>query len=119
MNVSPRFLLRIPEPLFQEMIAQAEQERPLECCGLLAGKRGPNGIAEVTHRYALRNELASPIEFLSDPASMFAAHKDMRAEGGRYLGRLSFASGERSDTEQTRSGAELQHGGDEFDYWVG
>jgi len=59
------------------MLVQARAELPHECCGLLAGL--PDG--RVTHRFPLVNELASPTEFLSDPRSLFAAHKEMRRLG--------------------------------------
>jgi proteasome lid subunit RPN8/RPN11 len=72
------------------MIAQAQTELPNECCGLLAGTIGADGIARVSHRYPLVSDLdadnpephplrSSPTEYLSNPASMFAAWKDMRA----------------------------------------
>src|SRR4051812_11159791 len=78
------------------MIAQAQAERPLECCGLLAGNVvlqpasldpvvGTEGmgvmgtpVAQVTHRYPLANSLASPTEYLSDAKGMFDAVRDMR-----------------------------------------
>lgn len=64
------------------MLAQALAELPNECCGLLSGKVDANrAVAEVTHRYALVNDLHSPTEFLSEPKSMFLAVKDMRRNG--------------------------------------
>jgi proteasome lid subunit RPN8/RPN11 len=78
-NTFPRFLLRIPRILFDEMLVQASAERPYECCGLLAGRISADGaIAEVTERYALINELQSPIEFQSEPRNHLAAERDMR-----------------------------------------
>ena len=68
-----RFRLLIPDRLFDEMIAHAHREHPLECCGLLAGLRN-DGF--VTARYPLVNILASETEFLSDPQSMFAAMRE-------------------------------------------
>lgn len=59
------------------MIAQAQAEQPHECCGLLAGP----SPAVVTHRYPLINDLASAVEYLSDPKSMFDAVRDMRRHG--------------------------------------
>ena len=87
------------------MIVHAYAELPNECCGLLAGTIGADGIAVAVRRYSLVNELASPtaylemysawwssysptskelpssVEYLSDPQSMFAAAKDMRRHG--------------------------------------
>jgi proteasome lid subunit RPN8/RPN11 len=56
------------------MVAQAIAELPNECCGLLAGPAG----GDVCRHYPLANAAASPREYLSDPESLFAAHKDMR-----------------------------------------
>jgi proteasome lid subunit RPN8/RPN11 len=69
--------LRLPQSLYEGMLAQARAERPLECCGLLAGVIGEDGSGVVQERYPLVNAAASPVEFLSSPESMFAAHKDM------------------------------------------
>jgi proteasome lid subunit RPN8/RPN11 len=72
-----RFLLQIPHPHFDAMIAHALADLPNECCGLLAGNvDGTIGIVE--QHYRLINELHSAAEFVSEPKSMFAAVKDMR-----------------------------------------
>jgi proteasome lid subunit RPN8/RPN11 len=62
-------------------VAQAQAELPLECCGLLAGTITENGNGQVFQRYPLINAAASPVEYLSEPRSMFAACKDMRRRG--------------------------------------
>jgi len=66
------------------MLDHALAERPNECCGLLAG-RVIEDVAEVVQCYPLVNELRSPIEFQSEPRSMFAAVKDMRPRGIEML----------------------------------
>ncbi len=77
--MQPRFLLRIPGTLYEQMIARALAVLPNECCGLLAGRLSEDGgNGEVTAHYPLVNELRSPTEFLSDSREMFAAVKDMR-----------------------------------------
>jgi proteasome lid subunit RPN8/RPN11 len=75
--LSTAFRLQVPRRLYEEMIAQAVAELPNECCGLLAGT--PEG--RVTHRYALVNAAASPVEYLSEPRSMFEAVRAMRSHG--------------------------------------
>jgi proteasome lid subunit RPN8/RPN11 len=62
------------------MVAHAQAELPNECCGLLAGTIGKDGIARIERRYGLVNALASPTEYESDPRSMFAACRDMREQ---------------------------------------
>jgi proteasome lid subunit RPN8/RPN11 len=83
------FRLLLPRPLLEDLIAQALTERPLECCGLLAGVREEaktgekptESIGRVMQRYPLVNAAASPREFLSDDRSMLDADRDMRARG--------------------------------------
>lgn len=74
------YRLQIPHDLYQAMLAHAVAERPNECCGLLAGLiRG--GVGQVTRLFPLVNIAPTPqVEYLSDPRSMFAAEKAMRAE---------------------------------------
>jgi proteasome lid subunit RPN8/RPN11 len=78
------FRLLIPRSLFDAMLAHALVELPAECCGLLAG-RVEGGVGVVTDRYPLVNELASATEYVSEPHSMFAAYKAMRAAGTDVL----------------------------------
>jgi proteasome lid subunit RPN8/RPN11 len=72
--------LQIPRRIVQEMLAQAVAELPNECCGLLAGCVA-DGLGRVVQRYPLVNAAASPKEYLSQPESMFAAHRDMLGRG--------------------------------------
>ena len=66
------------------MLAHARAELPAECCGLLAGTI-ENGIGHVTQHLPLVNALDSPTEYESEPRSMFAAYKAMRAAGTEVL----------------------------------
>jgi [CysO sulfur-carrier protein]-S-L-cysteine hydrolase len=83
------FRLLIPGTFLEGLIAQALTERPLECCGLLAGVReeaktgdkSTESIGRVLQRYPLLNAAASPTEFLSDARGMLDADRDMRARG--------------------------------------
>jgi len=75
-------MLRIPRPIYEQMIARAIAGLPNECCGLLAGPIDDDGArGEATAHYALTNELQSPTEFLSDSREMLTAVKDMRQKG--------------------------------------
>lgn len=66
------------------MVAQALAESPNECCGLLGGviirKEGMEAVGLVEALHPLVNAAASPVEYLSDPRSMFNAVRAMRAE---------------------------------------
>ena len=70
------------------MLAQAVAELPNECCGMLAGRIVPAEgdatavpVGQVEEVYPLVNEAASPVEYLSEPRSMFAAVRDMTRRG--------------------------------------
>jgi [CysO sulfur-carrier protein]-S-L-cysteine hydrolase len=82
--VSDSFRLLIPQPFYEAMLAHAHTELPAECCGLLAGAIA-EGVGRVAHHFPLLNALTSPTEFESEPRSMFAAHKAMRASGTDVL----------------------------------
>jgi len=69
--------LRLPRHLYVAMVQHAQTELPNECCGVLAGLREGN-VLRVLARYLLVNAAASPIEYLSEPSSMFRAEKARR-----------------------------------------
>jgi proteasome lid subunit RPN8/RPN11 len=82
--VSDPFRLLIPRPIFDAMLLHAKVELPAECCGLLAGTIA-DGVGHVTLHLPLVNALASPTEYESEPRSMLAAHRVMRASGTDVL----------------------------------
>jgi proteasome lid subunit RPN8/RPN11 len=98
------------------MVSHAIAELPNECCGLLAG-RLPEATSEtaiIVRRYPLTNQARSPTEYLSEPQSMFAAHRDMRRLGLEVLSIYhSHPSSEpipsRRDIERNNYGAEVVH----------
>jgi [CysO sulfur-carrier protein]-S-L-cysteine hydrolase len=82
------FRLWLPRNLYEEMLAQAFAEKPLECCGLLAGCIEPAEnddsalrVGRVSQRYPLVNAAGSEIEFLSDARSMKDACQDIDRRG--------------------------------------
>src|SRR5438093_352430 len=83
-TLSTSFRLLLPLQLYAAMVEQAQAELPNECCGLLAG-RIEDGVGRVEQRYPLVNELASPVEFQSEPRGMFEAERDMRRNGWHVL----------------------------------
>jgi [CysO sulfur-carrier protein]-S-L-cysteine hydrolase len=82
--VTDPFRLAIPRPIFVAMVAHARAELPAECCGLLAGTVA-DGIGRVAQHLPLVNATSSPTEYESEPRSMLAAHKAMRAAGTDVL----------------------------------
>ena len=86
--MSTPFRLVIPRSLYDRMVAQAVAELPYECCGLLAGRIVAEGgampderVGRVLECYPLVNAAASPVEYESEPRSMFAADRAMRQRG--------------------------------------
>ena len=73
-------MIEIPADIFDTMIEHARVEMPVECCGLLGGRAGV-----VSHRFALRNELASPVAYQADPRDLFAAFREIRQCGLELL----------------------------------
>lgn len=83
---SDRFrLLSLPRSVYEGMLWHALAEQPLECCGLLAGVVREDGVGEVRLRYPLLNAAASPVEFESEPRSIFSAHRDILRQGWDVL----------------------------------
>jgi putative addiction module component (TIGR02574 family) len=72
----PPTRLVIPPALLADVIAHCRAGLPNEAGGLLAGR---DGVAE--RHFPLRNQLASPTRFLSDPADTIAAAKACRLAG--------------------------------------
>jgi [CysO sulfur-carrier protein]-S-L-cysteine hydrolase len=77
--VSTPFRLLIPRTIYEDIVAQAVQELPNECCGLLAGRIVPElPDRTVIERFPLVNADASPREYTSDAKSLILAHRLMR-----------------------------------------
>src|SRR4051794_11260944 len=74
------FRLVVPRDVLEKTVAQALSERPNECCGLLAGHMDGD-VARVVAVCPLVNALASPVEYESEPRSMFAAYRDYTSKG--------------------------------------
>ncbi len=76
--------LLIPRSLLDAVVAHARAELPNECCGLLAGvTEGEAG--RVTQHFPLRNDLASPAEYLTNARDLLDALRATRAAGTEFL----------------------------------
>ncbi len=76
------FDLAVPRSVADGLVAHALSALPNECCGLLAGSFAFSRlcrIGRVLGLYPLVNELASPTHFVSEPRSLLAAVKAVRA----------------------------------------
>jgi proteasome lid subunit RPN8/RPN11 len=76
--------LVIPPVLLDALLAHARSELPNECCGLLAGVVEADA-GRVTRHFPIRNDLASPTEYLTNPRDLLAAMKAARAAGTEVL----------------------------------
>ena len=93
--LSTLFRLEVPADILDEILAQARGELPDECCGLLAGRLPKENAAaspgagehpaRAIRRFPLANAAKSPTEYLSDPASLFAAYREMHQLGLEIL----------------------------------
>lgn len=66
--------LEIPDFVFDQMIAQAQAQAPIEACGILAGDENC-----VKRLYEMTNVDNSSDHFMMNPAEQFAVVKNMRA----------------------------------------
>ena len=66
--------LKIPDTIFEQMLAQAKAEAPIEACGILAGK---DGVVEKF--YKMTNADQSSDHFTMTPEEQFKVIKDIRA----------------------------------------
>lgn len=68
-------MLKIPLKIYEDMIAHAKEDFPLECCGILGGKDKDN---EITNSYRIKNIDESKVTYLMDPKEQIKVFKDMR-----------------------------------------
>lgn len=79
-------MLVVPRWVQQVMLLHAQDEAPLECCGLLAGVSDPGDSQRhvVQSIYPLENEARSPTRYFA-ASGLFAPFKQIRAEGQELL----------------------------------
>jgi [CysO sulfur-carrier protein]-S-L-cysteine hydrolase len=80
-RIAPARALQIGEPLRQEIFDHLRSGLPNEGCGLLGVERHSNETAVATHFYPGTNRDASPTRYTMDPAEVFAAFRDLAAQG--------------------------------------
>src|SRR5262245_46815807 len=68
--------MRIPRQIYDQLIEQARDEAPNECCGLIGGKDG-----EALTVYPARNAEASPLRYNLDPSDQIRIYQEMEEEG--------------------------------------
>ncbi|ABR49628.1 Mov34/MPN/PAD-1 family protein [Alkaliphilus metalliredigens QYMF] len=78
-------IVKISKENYNQIVKQAKEEFPLECCGLLAGVKTDDEIL-IKKVYALTNIDQSSEHFSMDPKEQFAAIKQMRTDGDIVVG---------------------------------
>jgi [CysO sulfur-carrier protein]-S-L-cysteine hydrolase len=68
--------MRIPRRIYDEMVEQAREEAPNECCGLIGGRNG-----EAVTLYRAANSEASPLRYNLDPQDQFRIMSEMDEKG--------------------------------------
>lgn len=69
-------MLIIPQQIYDDIIAHAQEGFPLEVCGILGGRDGV-----VSHIYRMTNTDQSNEHFMMEPREQFAVVKELRANG--------------------------------------
>jgi proteasome lid subunit RPN8/RPN11 len=69
-------MLKIPQDIYDDIIAHARQGFPLEVCGILGGRD-----SVVSAIYRMTNTDASNEHFMMDPREQFAVVKELRTRG--------------------------------------
>ena len=68
--------LTIPEVFLDKIIEHARREYPLECCGILAGKKG-----KITRVYSLENIEKSPFSYRLEPEEQLGVFRAIEEDG--------------------------------------
>ena len=68
--------MRIPRPIYEQMLEHAREEAPNECCGLVGGVDG-----EARTLYRATNAEASPLRYNLDPQDQFRIMSEIEERG--------------------------------------
>ena len=73
--------VKIPQQLYDEMVAHATQDAPNECCGMIAASDG-----ELVELHRMRNAAASPLRYEMDPREQYEVEYGRIYDAGRDVG---------------------------------
>lgn len=68
--------MRIPRPIYEQLLEHAREEAPNECCGLIGAVDG-----EARTLYRARNAEASPLRYNLDPQDQFRIMGEIEERG--------------------------------------
>jgi len=73
--------IQIKREILEAIVRHAQEESPLECCGLLMGE------GEIINRQRpMQNVLASNVRYAMEPQALFRFFKDLRTANQKHLG---------------------------------
>lgn len=72
--------LELDQRFIDEMIAQAKEDAPNECCGIIAGEDGRS-----VKLFRARNAEASPYRYSVDSNDLFRIHRECEENGWDFL----------------------------------
>ncbi|HEX6970962.1 MAG TPA: M67 family metallopeptidase [Limnochordia bacterium] len=78
--------MEITSDAYRRMLDHAAATYPHECCGLLAGRDGPNGGRRIERIWPARNLRTDRDRFEIDPHDWLAADRTLRESGLDILG---------------------------------
>lgn len=78
-------MIKINRIAVNQIINQAKEHLPIECCGILAGTQDGD-VVEVTDLYPMTNIDQSPEHFSLDPQEQFKVYYEIREKGLKMLG---------------------------------
>jgi proteasome lid subunit RPN8/RPN11 len=68
-------MIQIPKPIYERIVEHARQEQPLECCGILGGRR-----EEVVKVFELPNGERSSTRYSIPPEEQLKVYEEMEKE---------------------------------------
>ncbi len=73
-------MLTLPQQFIDEMVEQAREDAPNECCGIIAGQDG-----RAVKLFRATNAEASPYRYSVDPEDLFRIHRECEDNGWEFL----------------------------------
>ena len=73
-------MLTLPKQIIDDIAAQAQEEAPNECCGIIAGKDG-----RATKLFQARNAEASPYRYNVDTEDLFRIYRECEENDWEFL----------------------------------
>jgi proteasome lid subunit RPN8/RPN11 len=73
--------VKIAKQLLAEIVAHAQENPDIECCGLVAVEAGPDGVKAATRVYRAENVHASALKFEIDPMEQYRLTEEIDRQG--------------------------------------